>query len=114
MRRAGLFRAFALAVLAAALPAFALALEENSLLTTDGTLHVVRSGKAVDLGISDASIDPESIVIDWSARAQDGSVTTQVLPGTVSYQDKHGLQLEYDEQTSTLLLLWTENVSARR
>lgn len=112
MRRAGFLRAFLLAVAAAALPALASALEEQSVLTTGGTLHVVRSGKAVDLGITDASIDPESLVVDWSARAQDGTVTTQIIPGTVSYQEKHGLQLEYDDQTSTLLLLWTENVSA--
>ncbi len=112
MRRAGLLRAFLFAALAAAAPALALALEEQSLLTPDGTLHVVRSGRAVDLGVQDASIDPVSIVVDWTSRAQDGAVSTQVIPGTVSYQDKHGLQLEYDNQTGTLLLLWTENVSA--
>jgi hypothetical protein len=112
MRRAGLFRAFLLAALAAVAPAFAHALEEQSLLTPDGTLHVVRSGKALDLGIQDAGIDPASLVVDWASRAQDGTVATQIVPGTVSYQEKHGLQLEYDNQTGTLLLLWTENVSA--
>jgi len=112
MRRAGLFRAFLLAALAAVAPGLALALEEQSLLTPDGTLHVVRSGKALDLGIQDAGIDPASLVVDWASRAQDGTVATQIVPGTVSYQEKHGLQLEYDNQTGTLLLLWTENVSA--
>lgn len=110
MRTSGLLRAFVLAALAAAAPAWALALEEQSLLTPDGTLHVVRAGKAVELGVSGA--DPESFFIDWTSRAQDGTVSTQIVPGTVSYQEKQGLQLEYDGQTSTLLLLWTENVSA--
>lgn len=112
MPRSRFLRAFLVAALAVAAPSWALALEEQSLLTSDGTLHVVRSGKAVDLGVPDAGIDPESIVIDWTSRAQDGAVTTQIVPGTVSYQDKHGLQLEYDGESSTLLLVWTENVSA--
>jgi hypothetical protein len=114
MMKRGLFlvRALALAAAFAALPGLALALEEQSLLTPDGTLHVVRAGRAIDLGIEDASLTPESVLIDWTSSTQDGAVTTQIIPGTVSSQDKHGLQLGFDEQTSTLLLVWTEDVSA--
>ncbi len=112
MRRGNLLRALLVAALAVAAPRLALALEEQTLLAPDGTLHVVRAGTALDLGITDASIDPTSILLDWASKAQDGTVLTQIIPGSISYQDKHGLQLEYDNQTSTLLLLWTENVSA--
>ncbi|MFY9551143.1 MAG: hypothetical protein WAU32_08340, partial [Thermoanaerobaculia bacterium] len=114
MRRGGLFlmRLLVLAAAFAALPAVSLALEEQSLLTPDGTLHVVRAGRAVDLAVLDPSVTPESFVVDWTSRAQDGVVTTQILPGAVSSQEKRGLQLGWDDQTSTLLLVWTEEVSA--
>ncbi len=95
-----------------ALPGVCAALEERSLLTADGTLHVVRSGAAVDLGVEGAGISPQAEVIEWSSRAQDGTVSVAILPGSVSYQAKHGLELAYDDQTATLLLLWTEDVSA--
>ena len=95
-----------------ALPRAAVAYEEKSLLTADGTLHVVRTGAAVDLGVTDAGISPQQTLVEWSSRAQDGTVSVAILPGTVSYTDKHGLEIEYDEQTATLLALWTENVSA--
>ena len=39
-------------------------------------------------------------------------MTVAILPGSESYQDKRGLQLGYDEETRTLLLLWTEDISA--
>jgi hypothetical protein len=120
MRRGALFtRLLFLAAAFAALPALALALEEiapgleeHSLLTPGGTLHVVRSGRALDLGIQDASIDPNAFVVDWASRAQDGTISTQVIPGTVGYQERRGLQLGWDDPTSTLLLVWTEEVSA--
>lgn len=95
-----------------ALPAVCTALEEHSLLTADGTLHVVRAGAAVDLGVQDAGISPQANVIEWSSRAQDGTVSVAIIPGSVSYQQKYGLELAYDEQTASLLLLWTEDVSA--
>src|SRR5262249_12725021 len=101
-----------LAAAFAALPALALALEEQSLLTPDGTLHVVRSGLAVDLGVTDPSVRPDSYVIDWASSAQDGSIRTEILPATLSSQEKRGRQLGFDEQTSTLLLVWTEDISA--
>jgi hypothetical protein len=88
------------------------ALEEVSLLTSDGTLHVVRSGTALELGIVEGGIAPQENLIDWTSRAQSGTVTTAVLPDTISFDDKHGLSLAFDEQTATLLLLWTEDISA--
>ncbi len=110
MRRAGFLRALIAAAALAIVPALAFALEEQSLLTPDGTLHVLRAGKAIDLGLAEAH--PESIVIEHSIRAQDGTETVAILPGSESYQDKRGLQLGYDEETHTLLLLWTEDISA--
>ena len=110
MRRAGFLRALIAAAALAIAPALAFALEEQSLLTPDGTLHVLRAGKAIDLGLAEAH--PESIVIEHSIRAQDGTETVAILPGSESYQDKRGLQLGYDEETHTLLLLWTEDISA--
>jgi hypothetical protein len=105
-------RRILLAALLAVLPAVASGLTEQSLLTADGTLHVVRSGSAVELGLQDVAIDPENTLIDWSARAQDGTVSTAIIPGTDSHSSKTGLQVAFDDQTHTLLLLWTENISA--
>lgn len=110
MRSAGI-RLFALVIAFAGVPALGLAYEEQSLLTPDGTMHVVRTGTAVDLGATDLSFNAETNLIDWSSRAQDGTVTTGIIPGTVSYQEKRGLQLAYDEQTGKLIAMWTEDLS---
>ncbi|HKD18750.1 MAG TPA: hypothetical protein VKG23_12940 [Thermoanaerobaculia bacterium] len=112
MRRRALLPSLLLAAAAAMLPGAASALEEVSLLTSDGTLHDVRSGTALELGVVDNSIPPTAYLIDWTSKAQDGTVTMAILPDTVSYFAKYGLDLVYDDQTSTLLLLWTENISA--
>jgi hypothetical protein len=101
-----------LAAVLTALPGVCAAVEEHSLLTADGTLHVVRAGAAIDLGVQDAGISPQANVIEWSSRSQDGTVSVAIVPGTVSYQQKHGLELAYDDQTASLLLLWTEDISA--
>ncbi len=104
------FLGFFLAALAlAALPAVGSAAEEHSLLAADGTLHVVRAGRAVDLGVADAA--PTDYVIDWASRSQDGSIATALIPGTDSSGYKRNLQLAFDEQTQTLLVLWTEDMS---
>ena len=94
-----------------ALPGLCLALEEQSLLTPDGTTFVVRAGKAIDLGVSGLT-SPDSYVIEWSSRAQDGTVATGLIPGMASNQEKRGLQLAFDESTGKLLLMWIERVSA--
>lgn len=110
MKRGSLVRRLVLAAAFAALPALALALDEQSLLTPDGTLYVLRSGRAVDLAVE--GVNPDSFLIECTTQTQDGTVTSQILPDSISTQDKHGLQLGFDEQTSTLLLVWTEDVSA--
>jgi hypothetical protein len=112
MMRSARFRLFLLVAALYALPALGVAFEEKSLLTPDGTMHVVRAGKAVDLGIADQTPSPDNFVIDWSSRAQDGTISMTIVPGTVSYQEKRGLQLAFDEPTGKLLLLWIEEVSA--
>ncbi len=111
MRHRKLRLFFAIAALVA-LPGLCRALEEQSLLTADGTLHVVRAGKAIDLGIADQTPSPDNFVIEWTSRAQDGTIAMAIVPGTVSYQEKRGLQLAYDEPTGKLLLMWIEQVSA--
>lgn len=85
--------------------------EEQSLLTAEGTLHVVRTGRAVDLGIPDASIWPDSVLVEWTSRAQDNSLSTAILPGTDTPSMKRGLKLAFDDQTGALLVLWTEYMS---
>ena len=112
MRRHGLLRLLLAAAVLVALPRVSAALEEKSLLTSDGTLHVLRSGTAVDLGVMDGGISPNAELIEWTSRTQDGTVTVAILPDTISFQSKHGLDLAYDEQTKTLLALWTEDISA--
>jgi hypothetical protein len=111
MRRQGLLRLFLFAAALLALPRVGAALEEVSLLTSDGTLHVLRTGAALDLGVTDAGISPSQTLVEWSSRAQDGTVSMAILPKTISYSAKHDLDLAYDEQTSTLLVLWTEDVA---
>jgi len=110
MKRGGLVRSLVLAAAFAALPALAFAIDEQSLLTPDGTLYVRRTGKAVDLAVD--GVNPDSYLIECTTLAQDGTVTSQVLPDSVSTQDKHGLQAGFDEQTGTLMAVWTEDVSA--
>ena len=110
MRRARflpLFAALALSLAAGS----ARGLEEVSLLTTDGTLHDLRSGTAIELGVDGPGVRPDSNLIEWAAKAQDGTVSMAILPDTVSGSVKRGLQLAYDDQTGTLVLLWTEDGS---
>jgi hypothetical protein len=108
MRRL-LLRLIAAAALLA--PAFvAAAFEESSLLTSDGTLHTVQAGTAAELGVSGQG-SPDDAVIEWSSRRQDGSTSVALIPGTDPSAKKRGLRLAFDEQTQTLLLLWTEDYS---
>ncbi len=110
MRRARLLPI--LAALALLLPSTAArALEEVSLLTTDGTLHDLRAGTAIELGVDGSGIRPDSNLIEWAAKAQDGTVSLAILPDTVSGSVKHDLQLAFDDQTGVLILLWTEDGS---
>lgn len=109
MRRHGLLPRLLLVALVVLGAAYAAA-QEQSLLTTDGTLHVVRTGRAIDLGITDTTIPPSSYVIDWTSRAQDGTLATAILPNSISTNPKKDLQIAFDDETGTLLLLWTEDL----
>jgi len=108
MRRALLSIA---AVVLLALPAASWA-EERALLTSDGTLHTITSGRAVDLGLEGQAQSPENNVLEWVSRAEDGTVVSAIIPGSDSSAVKRGLQTAYDEQTRTLVLMWTEDYSA--
>jgi hypothetical protein len=110
MRRA-LLSLLALAVAALLAPGAASASEEQSLLTSDGTLHTISAGKAVDLGLASLAKSPDDNVLEWTALAADGTVTSTIIPGTDSQAVKRGLQTAFDEQTQTLVLLWTEDSS---
>jgi hypothetical protein len=87
------------------------AAEERSLLAADGTLYEVRAGLAVDLGVSDQTIQPDDYVIEWTERQQDGSVHVGIVPGTAGRNVKRNLDLAYDERTGSLLLLWKEELT---
>ena len=85
--------------------------EEKSLLTSDGTLYVVRSGTATDLGMVGGTLSPTDKIIEWSSRRQDGSVVQGIVPDSVNADGKHDLDLAYDEPTGSLILLWNEELT---
>ena len=85
--------------------------EEESLLAADGTLYVVRSGSAADLGVVGGSLSPSDKVLEWSTRKQDGSVSQGLIPDSTNADLKHNLQLAYDEPTGSLVLLWNEELT---
>jgi hypothetical protein len=101
--------AFALAA-SRALAADGSSYDERSLLASDGTLYVVRSGSAADLGIS-GGFSPSDRLIEWSLRKQDGTVQQGLVPETVNGDLKQDLQLAYDEPTRSLVLLWNEDLT---
>jgi hypothetical protein len=116
MTRRG-FRLFAAAFVALASAASlraegtaAPAFEEKSLLASDGTLFVVRSGSAADLGMA-GPLAPSDKIIEWSSRDQDGKVASGIIPGTLNADVKHNLDLAYDEPTDSLVLLWNEELT---
>jgi len=85
--------------------------EEKSLLASDGTLYVVRSGSATDLGIVGGNLAPTDKVIEWSARDQGGKVSQGLIPGSLNSDIKHNLDLAYDEPTGSLVVLWNEELT---
>lgn len=97
----------------ALLPARALAeaAQEKALLTAGGTLYSVQAGLAADLGISDRSVAPNDFVIEWTVKGQDGKKAIGLIPSTVNRNPKRDLALTFDEQSASLVLLWTEHFS---
>src|SRR5262249_30278950 len=73
MKSGRLIQRWVLAAAIAALPALAFALEEQSLLTPDGTVHIVRTGSDVDLGVS--SVSHDDYFIEVTSLGLDGTDT---------------------------------------
>jgi hypothetical protein len=94
-----------------ALPLSAAALEQKTLLASDGTLYTVRAGLASELSTSGYPLSSTDFVIQWSARNQNGGWYGGTIPGTTGGSVKKNLQLAFDETTGSLLLLWKEEVS---
>jgi hypothetical protein len=84
---------------------------ETSLLATDGTLYNVRSGLAADLAVTGPGINPTDNVIEWSSLTQDGKLAVGLVPNTTSSNVKTNLDLAYDAQSGSLVLLWREELS---
>ena len=97
--------------LAPAVSAGAPGAQERSLLTASGTLFSVQAGLAADLGISDRNVAPNDFVIEWTAKRQDGKKEIGLVPGTLSRNPKRDLSVAFDEQTGSLVLLWSEHFS---
>ena len=85
--------------------------EEKSLLAPNGTVYTVRAGSAADLGIAGPDVQPEDTLLEWTSLGQDGKTTIGVIPNTASSSGKGNLDLAYDEQTKSLVLLWREEFS---
>jgi hypothetical protein len=85
--------------------------ETSSLLAPDGILYVVRSGTAAELGIPGNYARPSDNVISWESLGQDGARQTGMIPGSGGTTAKSNLNLAYDEQSASLILLFREDVS---
>lgn len=107
LRRRLASAAFAAALLFAARIGAA---EERSLLAPDGTVYTVRSGSAADLGVTGPGVRPDDSLIEWTSLAQDGKRGIGVIPNTTSANPKRNLDLAYDELSSSLVLLWKEDL----
>jgi hypothetical protein len=87
------------------------ALEEKTLLATDGTLYTVRAGSADELGMAGGDITADQNLMVWSALGQDGSLTTGIIPNTVGTSVKRNLDLAYDDVSKSLVLLSKEEIT---
>lgn len=87
------------------------ALEQKSLLATDGTLYTVSAGTAEELGIVSADVMASQYAMAWSAVRQDGSKSSSIIPGSVGTSLKRNLDLAYDDPSASLVLLWKEEIT---
>jgi hypothetical protein len=85
--------------------------EERTLLAPNGTVYTVQSGRAIDLGVSAAGIRADDNLIEWTSLATDGTHAVGIIPNTVGSSQKTNLDLAYDDSSSTLVLLWKEELS---
>ncbi len=85
--------------------------EEKTLLAPDGTIYSVHSGIAADLEVTGEGIKPTDYLIEWTSLAQDGTIGLGIIPNTIGASSKSNLDLAYDSQTSTVVLLWKEELT---
>jgi hypothetical protein len=95
-------------LMAGTAPLFAL---QNSLLAPTGTLYVVRAGTARDLGVAGNYAAANDNVITWESLGQDGVRQNGLIPGVGGTTLKGNLDLAYDEQSASLIVLFREDVS---
>jgi hypothetical protein len=88
-----------------------LAFKETSLLAPTGTLYVVRTGTARDLGISGNYAAANENVITWESLGQDGTRQAGLIPGVGGTTLKGNLDLAYDELSASLIVLFPEDFS---
>ena len=89
-----------------AVGALSLSAEERTLLAPDGTLYTLRSGLAIDLGVTGSNIRPTDSLIEWTSLGADGKKGLGVVPNTVGSSQKTNLDLAFDDSTGTLVALW--------
>jgi hypothetical protein len=96
---------------AALFAATTLRAEDKTLLAPDGTVYTLRSGQAIDLGVTGANIRPNDNLIEWISLAPDGKRSMGIIPNTIGSSLKTNLDVAFDDSTSSLVLLWREELS---
>jgi hypothetical protein len=84
--------------------------EETTLLAPDGTVYDVQAGLASDLGIAGGGVSATEYVIEWTSYSQTGERSMGLVPNTTSANPKRNLDLAYDDQSGSLILLWKEDL----
>jgi hypothetical protein len=108
--RPTLSRALTIAALVFAGCGFARA-EERSILTPDGTIYHVQSGRYSTFEPTGTAADPDDFVIRWDSRSQDGQTLSGIIPDTNSPEIKNEFDLAYDSYSQSLILVWNNRFS---
>jgi hypothetical protein len=85
--------------------------EEKTLLTPAGVVYTLRSGNAIDLGVTGPNIRPTDNLIEWTSLDTDGKKSLGVIPNTVGSAQKTNLDVAFDDSTGTLVALWKEELN---
>src|SRR5260370_8483428 len=106
-------RLLPLTLLALLMPGAAslLAFQKISLLAPTGTLYVVRAGTASELQVAGNYASANENVITWESLGQDGTLQSGLIPGVGGTTVKSNLDLAYDEQSASLIVLFREDIS---
>ena len=88
-----------------------LGFQEISILAPTGTLYVVRAGTASELRVAGNYASANENVITWESLGQDGTRQAGLIPGVGGSTVKGNLDLAYDEPSSSLIVLFREDVS---